>query len=58
MDTKVCIKCENAKIVSELTFRKDIQNYRNVCRKCNRERDLKILNIKNLRIMNGFLQLN
>ena len=42
MNTKKCIKCENEKELTEFSFRKEIQNYRNVCRKCKNERDKEV----------------
>ena len=46
MDTEACFKCENKKDMSDFTFRKDTQHYRNVCRKCNRERDNELIKQK------------
>ena len=42
METKICFKCENEKELTEFSFRKDTQNYRNVCRKCILERQNEI----------------
>ena len=38
MKTKICFKCEIEKEITKFSFRKDTQNYRNACKKCERER--------------------
>ena len=36
--TKICIKCNATKDISQFTFRKDTQKYRNECKFCEAER--------------------
>ena len=38
MITKTCIKCDVAKNINNFSFRKDSQNFRNCCKRCENER--------------------
>ena len=40
--TKICIKCNATKDISQFTFRKDTQKYRNECKECMKKRADKI----------------
>ena len=33
-ETKICIKCNNERPLTDFEFRKDTQKYRNVCKQC------------------------
>ena len=39
METKTCIKCNVEKNITEYSFRKDTNKYRNHCKLCMYERD-------------------
>ena len=39
METKSCIKCNVEKNITEYSFRKDTQKYRNHCKLCIYEKD-------------------
>ena len=41
METKSCNKCNNEKNITEFYFRKDNQKYRNECKSCMLERNIK-----------------
>ena len=49
--TKTCSKCNTTKDISQFTFRKDTQKYRNECKECKSLQDKEIYNKKREKIL-------
>ena len=46
MERKICNKCKTEKDISDFSFRKDIKNFKNVCKLCIYERDKELKKLK------------